>query len=114
VRLEAVRRRLVRLHAELPRNNLVAWTSGNVSARDPDSGLIAIKPSGVRYEDLTAEAMVVLDLDGAVIEGDHKPSSDTAATCTSTVTDPTSTGSCTPIPAMPPPLPRSGARSPST
>ena len=79
MRLEAVRRRLVRLHAELPRNNLVAWTSGNVSARDPESGLIAIKPSGVRYEDLTAEAMVVLDLDGAVVDGDHKPSSDTAS-----------------------------------
>jgi L-ribulose-5-phosphate 4-epimerase len=79
VRLDAVRRQLVRLHAELPRHHLVAWTSGNVSARDPESGLIAIKPSGVRYEDLTAESMVVLDLDGAVVDGNHKPSSDTAS-----------------------------------
>jgi L-ribulose-5-phosphate 4-epimerase len=79
VRLDAVRRQLVRLHAELPRHHLVAWTSGNVSTRDPESGLIAIKPSGVRYEDLTAESMVVLDLDGAVVDGNHKPSSDTAS-----------------------------------
>jgi L-ribulose-5-phosphate 4-epimerase len=79
VRLEALREELVRLHAELPANNLVAWTGGNVSARDPDSGLVAIKPSGVRYADLTASSMVVLDLDGAVVEGDLAPSSDAAS-----------------------------------
>jgi L-ribulose-5-phosphate 4-epimerase len=77
--LEAVRAELVRLHAELPRHDLVVWTGGNVSARDPESGLVAIKPSGVRYEDLTPESMVVLDLDGNVVEGNHKPSSDTAS-----------------------------------
>jgi L-ribulose-5-phosphate 4-epimerase len=77
--LEALRAELVRLHAELPRHGLVAWTSGNVSVRDPDSGLVAIKPSGVRYEDLTAASMVVIDLDGRVVEGDLKPSSDTAS-----------------------------------
>jgi len=79
VRLEALREELVRLHAELPANNLVAWTGGNVSARDPESGLVAIKPSGVRYADLTASSMVVLDLDGAVVEGDLAPSSDAAS-----------------------------------
>jgi L-ribulose-5-phosphate 4-epimerase len=79
MRLEAIRQQLVRLHAELPRHQLVVWTGGNVSARDPDTGLVAIKPSGVRYEDLTAETMVVVDLDGTVVEGDHKPSSDTAS-----------------------------------
>lgn len=79
MRLEALREELVRLHAELPANNLVAWTGGNVSARDPDSGLVAIKPSGVRYADLTASSMVVLDLDGAVVEGDLAPSSDAAS-----------------------------------
>jgi L-ribulose-5-phosphate 4-epimerase len=79
MRLEALRENLVRLHAELPRHQLVVWTGGNVSARDPETGLIAIKPSGVRYEDLTAESMVVLDLDGKVVEGSHKPSSDTAS-----------------------------------
>jgi len=79
MRLEALRNELVRLHAELPRNQLVVWTGGNVSVRDPASGLVAIKPSGVRYEDLTAASMVVLDLDGVVVEGDLKPSSDTAS-----------------------------------
>jgi L-ribulose-5-phosphate 4-epimerase len=79
VRLEALREELVRLHAELPRHGLVVWTGGNVSARDPETGLVAIKPSGVRYEDLTAEHMVVLDLDGRVVEGALHPSSDTAS-----------------------------------
>lgn len=79
MRLAALRESLVALHAELPANNLVAWTGGNVSARDPESGLIAIKPSGVRYEDLTAETMVVLDPDGAIVEGSFSPSSDTAS-----------------------------------
>jgi L-ribulose-5-phosphate 4-epimerase len=77
--LDTIRRDLVRLHAELPRQDLVVWTGGNVSARDPETGLVAIKPSGVRYEDLTAESMVVLDPDGNVVEGTHKPSSDAAS-----------------------------------
>lgn len=77
--LNAIRRDLVRLHAELPRHDLVVWTGGNVSARDPETGLVAIKPSGVRYDDLTAESMVILDLDGNVVEGSHTPSSDTAS-----------------------------------
>ena len=55
------------------------WTGGNVSARYSETGLVAIKPSGVRYEDLTAESMVVVDLDGAVVDGPLKPSSDTAS-----------------------------------
>ena len=79
MRLEALREELVRLHAELPRHGLVVWTGGNVSARDPETGLVAIKPSGVRYEDLTAESMVVLDIDGHVVEGAFQPSSDTAS-----------------------------------
>lgn len=77
--LEAIRESLVELHAELPKNHLVAWTGGNVSARDPETGLVAIKPSGVRYEDLTADSMVVVDLDGTVIEGRFAPSSDVAS-----------------------------------
>jgi L-ribulose-5-phosphate 4-epimerase len=77
--LEKLREELVELHLELPRHNLVAWTSGNVSARDPESGLIVIKPSGIRYEDLLPEHMVILDLNGKVIEGGLKPSSDTAS-----------------------------------
>lgn len=77
--LEAIRDELVRLHLELPRHGLVVWTGGNVSIRDPQTGLVAIKPSGVRYEDLTAASMVVVDLDGRQIEGSLKPSSDTAS-----------------------------------
>ena len=77
--LEQLRREVCRLHAELPRNNLVAWTSGNISGRDPESGWVVIKPSGVRYDELTPENMVVVDLDGRVIEGSFKPSSDTFA-----------------------------------
>ncbi|MBA2756595.1 MAG: L-ribulose-5-phosphate 4-epimerase [Chloroflexi bacterium] len=77
--LEAIREDLLRLHLELPRHGLVVWTGGNVSARDPESGLVAIKPSGVRYEDLTAESMVVVDLEGQIVEGSNKPSSDTAS-----------------------------------
>jgi L-ribulose-5-phosphate 4-epimerase len=77
--LEKLRKELVQLHLELPRHNLVAWTSGNVSGRDPASGLVVIKPSGIRYEDLTPDSMVVVDLDGKVVEGRFKPSSDTFA-----------------------------------
>ena len=79
VLLEVLREKVWRLHSELPRNNLVAWTSGNVSARDPDTGYVVIKPSGVRYEDLQPEQMVVVDLDGQQVEGELKPSVDTAS-----------------------------------
>lgn len=77
--LESIRQELVKLHMLLPQNNLVTWTSGNVSIRDKETGYVAIKPSGIMYEDLTAEDMVVLDLNGKVIEGSKKPSSDTAS-----------------------------------
>lgn len=77
--LELIREQLYRLHLELPKNNLVTWTGGNVSARDPETGLVAIKPSGVRYEELRPEHMVIVDLDGRIVEGDLKPSSDTAS-----------------------------------
>lgn len=79
--LEKLKEELVELHLELPRNNLVAWTSGNVSARDPESGLVVIKPSGVKFSDLTAETMVVVDIQGRIVEGAYKASSDTAAHC---------------------------------
>ena len=77
--LETLRQELRQLHMELPKNHLVTWTSGNVSARDPDTGYVVIKPSGVRYEALRAEDMVVVDLEGRRLEGNHKPSFDTAS-----------------------------------
>lgn len=80
--LPQLRAEVCRLHAELPRNNLVAWTSGNISARDPASNLVVIKPSGVLFDDLTPQNMVVVDLQGRVVQGDHAPSSDTASHCT--------------------------------
>lgn len=79
--LEKLKEDLVQLHFELPKNNLVAWTSGNVSARDPQTNLVVIKPSGVRFEHLTAEKMVVVDIDGNLVEGEYKASSDTASHC---------------------------------
>ena len=74
-----IRREVAELHAELPANDLVVWTAGNVSARVPDHDLLVIKPSGVRYHELDADAMVVCDLAGELVEGERSPSSDTAA-----------------------------------
>jgi L-ribulose-5-phosphate 4-epimerase len=76
--LDAIRREVSALHAELPRNGLVVWTSGNLSARVPDAELMVIKPSGVAYDELTPEAMVVCDLNGAAVESSLEPSSDAA------------------------------------
>ena len=65
--LEAIKEELWKLHLMLPKEGLVTWTSGNVSARDPESGFVVIKPSGIRYEDLRAEHMVIVDLEGDVV-----------------------------------------------
>ena len=77
--IASLRREVCALHAELTRYQLVVWTAGNVSARVPGEDLMVIKPSGVGYDDLTPENMVVCDLYGRVVEGDLSPSSDTAA-----------------------------------
>lgn len=74
-----LRREVCALHAELPRNELVVWTAGNVSARVPGRELLVIKPSGVSYDELTPETMVLTDFEGRLVDGDHSPSSDTAA-----------------------------------
>jgi L-ribulose-5-phosphate 4-epimerase len=76
--LDAIRREVCELHAELPRNGLVVWTSGNLSARVPDAELMVIKPSGVPYDELTPDAMVVCDLEGTPDEDGLAPSSDAA------------------------------------
>jgi L-ribulose-5-phosphate 4-epimerase len=77
--VDRVKQDVAELHAELTRNELVIWTAGNISGRVPGADLFVIKPSGVTYDDLTTEAMVVCDLDGRLVEGEHQPSSDTAA-----------------------------------
>jgi L-ribulose-5-phosphate 4-epimerase len=74
--LEKLKEELVQLHLELPKNHLVAWTGGNVSARDAETGLVVIKASGIRYEEMRPEHMAVVNLDGRLVEGDFKPSSD--------------------------------------
>jgi L-ribulose-5-phosphate 4-epimerase len=77
--IAGIRREVCALHAELTRYQLVVWTAGNVSARVPGQDLLVIKPSGVSYDDLTPDNMVVCDLDGRVVDGEHAPSSDTEA-----------------------------------
>jgi L-ribulose-5-phosphate 4-epimerase len=75
---ERLRQQVCAMNLELPKCGLVTWTSGNVSGRDPETGHVVIKPSGVRYEDLTPDKMVVVALDGQVVEGPLRPSVDTA------------------------------------
>src|SRR5450759_4653217 len=77
--VDELRQSVADLHQELTRYALVVWTAGNVSARVPGHNLMVIKPSGVAYDELSAANMVVTDLFGALVEGDHLPSSDTAA-----------------------------------
>ncbi|MFJ6652981.1 L-ribulose-5-phosphate 4-epimerase [Microbacterium sp. NPDC091313] len=83
VAVARARAEVAALHAELVRYGLVVWTGGNVSARVPGADLFVIKPSGVSYEDLAPENMILCDLDGVVVPGtpgsDRSPSSDTAA-----------------------------------
>ena len=76
--IDDLRREVCELHGELPRNGLVAWTSGNLSARVPGEDLMVIKASGVPYDELTPDAIVVCDLDGDLVEGTLSPSSDAA------------------------------------
>ncbi|MFI7672631.1 L-ribulose-5-phosphate 4-epimerase [Actinophytocola sp. NPDC049390] len=78
-RISQLREEVADLHRELTRYELVIWTAGNVSARVPGEDLMVIKPSGVSYDDLGADTMVVTDLHGNLVEGDLAPSSDTAA-----------------------------------
>ncbi|MCL6431116.1 MAG: L-ribulose-5-phosphate 4-epimerase [Anaerolineae bacterium] len=76
--LDSLRQEVWAANLELPRAGLVTWTSGNVSGRDPETGLVVIKPSGVRYEQLRPEDLVIVDLAGNVVEGRLRPSVDTA------------------------------------
>jgi L-ribulose-5-phosphate 4-epimerase len=75
--LEELRHEVWQMHLELPKNGLVAWTSGNISGRDAGTDLVVIKPSGVRYETMRPEDLIVVDLEGDVVEGHLSPSVDT-------------------------------------
>lgn len=75
--LEALREAVYRANMELPKRGLVTYTWGNASGIDRASGVVAIKPSGVEYEDLTPENLTLVDLEGRIVEGDLNPSSDT-------------------------------------
>jgi len=77
--IRSIRVQVADLHAELPRNGLVIWTAGNVSARVPGADLLVIKPSGLSYDDITPDKMVVTNLGGTLVDGELAPSSDTAA-----------------------------------
>ncbi|ADH61390.1 class II aldolase/adducin family protein [Thermoanaerobacter mathranii subsp. mathranii str. A3] len=76
--LEKLKERVYKMNMMLPKNNLVTMTSGNVSGRDVETGYVVIKPSGIPYEEMQPEDMVVVDLNGNIIEGKWKPSVDTA------------------------------------
>ena len=75
--LEQLKQEVLEANLSLPKYNLVTFTWGNVSGIDREKGLVVIKPSGVEYDVMTADDMVVVDLDGNVIEGRLNPSSDT-------------------------------------
>ncbi len=79
--LEALKKSVYEANLELVQQSLVIYTWGNVSAYDPDSGYVVIKPSGIDYDSMQVSDMVVVDLDGNIIEGDLKPSSDTPTHC---------------------------------
>ena len=75
--LEQLRQEVFESLLELPKNQLVTMSSGTVSGRDPETGLLVIKPTGFRYDKLTPADLIVMDLDGKVVEGHRRPSSDT-------------------------------------
>ena len=108
-----VRRQVAALHAELTRYGLVVWTAGNVSARVPGADLFVIKPSPAsRYDELTADNMVVCDLDGELVDGDLSPSQrHRGARLRLPAHAARSAASCTPTPRTRPPGPRAASRS---
>ncbi|MCY1151648.1 MAG: L-ribulose-5-phosphate 4-epimerase [Sphaerochaetaceae bacterium] len=75
--LEKLKEQVLKANLDLPKYGLITFTWGNVSAIDREKNLVVIKPSGVSYDDMVAKDLVVVDLDGNIIEGDYKPSSDT-------------------------------------
>ena len=112
--LDELKQKVFEANALLPKYGLVTFTWGNVSGIDRESGLVAIKPSGVPYENMSAEDMVIVDLEGKVVEGKWKPSSDTPTHVELYKAFPRSAASSTRIRAMPPPGRRPGGTFPAT
>ena len=112
--LEELKQKVYEANMELPRRNLVTYTWGNVSGIDREKGLIVIKPSGVEYEELTPDMLVVLDLEGHVVEGDLNPSSDTKTHIELYKAFPKVGVSSIPIAPMPWPGPRRAGTFPAT
>lgn len=112
--LEELKERVCRANRLLPEYGLVTFTWGNVSAIDREAGLVVIKPSGVDYAALTPDCMVVTDLEGRVMEGELRPSSDLPTHLLSTAPSRRREGLSTPIPAGPPAGPRPAGESPLT
>ena len=114
MRLEALRSAVLEANLELVRRGLVLYTFGNASGIDRESGLVAIKPSGVPYEELKPADLVVTDLDGKIVEGTCGPPPTWPPTCCSIGRFPPSAAWCTPIPSLPPHGPRPAGRFPPT
>lgn len=112
--LEELKKRVYEANMLLPRHGLVTFTWGNVSEIDRESGLFAIKPSGVDYDKLTPEDMVIVDLNGNKVEGKYNPSSDTATHVSCTKHFLKSAESSIHIPPMPPAGPRPEEAFPAT
>ena len=74
--LDDLRAEVLEMNLELPRNHLVVWSGGNVSGRDAETGCVVIKPSGVPFDRLTVDSMVVVNPDGSIKQGELKPSVD--------------------------------------
>lgn len=110
--LEELKQQVYAANMELPRRGLVTYTWGNVSGIDRKAGLVVIKPSGVAYEELTPDKLVVLDLDGRKVEGGLNPSSDTKTHLELYKAYPQLGASCIPTPPTRWPSPRRGGTYP--
>lgn len=104
--LEALKKSVCEANLQLPAHGLVTFTWGNVSAIDPQTKLVVIKPSGVGYDVMRPEHMVVVDLEGHVVEGELNPSSDTLPIWNCIASFPPSVALFIPIPVGPPSGPR--------
>ena len=109
--MQKLKQQVFEANMELPRYGLVTFTWGNVSAIDRERGLVVIKPSGVAYETMKADDMVVVDMSGKVVEGEYRPSSTPRRISNSTVVTRRLAALSIPTPLMPPHGRRRGWRS---